>query len=155
MKADTQPVAMLTQIVGAHRYPVTWYFGGKVESIGTLAGTIDPNTGDVRGTSGAAWSRVLNRNETHTQILAARARMIDGEDPNLLQSGLQYDVVERSKKPYDFIATGCLRKPKALTETPLPFVLGGAVEWTSFGQAIFDISTPALAILTTTSSPCI
>jgi hypothetical protein len=153
MKADAQPVEMLKQIVGAHRYPVTWYFGGKVNSIGTLAGTIDAATGDVSSTLGAAWSRVLNRNETHAQILAARARMMDGEDPNLLQNGLEYDVVDRSKTPYNFITTSCLRQPRVLTQTPLPFVLNGATQWTRYGQVEFDTSAPAKAILTT-SSPC-
>jgi pimeloyl-ACP methyl ester carboxylesterase len=152
MQSNSGVFQFVEQIVGSHRLPIVWYFGGTIESIGTYAGTIDAATGNVSSTMGAAWSKVLNRTATAEDIEAARAKMLEGSDDKIAQKGMNYGIIDRVNAPYDLLETNTLQAERVLTETAIPFSLDGSVEWTRSGDVTFDDSESPQAVLTASSA---
>jgi pimeloyl-ACP methyl ester carboxylesterase len=152
MQSNTGVFQFVEQIVGSHRLPIVWYFGGTIESIGTYTGTIDAATGNVSSSMGAAWSKVLNRTATTPDIEAARTKMLEGTNDDIAQKGMNYGIIDRVKNPYDLLETNTLQAQRVLTETAIPFTLDGSVEWTRSGDVAFDNSESPQAVLTASSA---
>jgi hypothetical protein len=150
MKPPFSLTGILDTAVLAHHYPINWYFGGKSGNLGSPEGTIDPATGDVNQSVGAAWSKVLNRILPEETIEASRTDYALG-NPSSPINGLQFELAGKNK-PYKLIAVASVRATRSISKTELSLA-GNDLIWESTGDVtISDANGANEAILTESNS---
>jgi hypothetical protein len=153
MKPPISLAGVIQTAVEAHRYPVNWYFGGNSGTLGTPAGTIDPATGQISQSIGAAWSKVLNRTDSDESIDAGRNTYMIGPKPESPIEGLQFELFSRPEKPYTLIPVASLRSTKTTTTIDLPLTTTGSLRWLRQGDVVFDETENVTQAVLTTDSP--
>jgi hypothetical protein len=152
MKPPISFSGLLEFAILAHGYPLYWYFGGSVGTLGNPLGTVDLTTGDVSQDAGAIWSEVINRRDSSETISSYRKKMVEGDGTTPITSGLQYEMFSR-EQPYRLVPVASVRAEKNKTVKKLEFS-DSLIQWNAYGNVTVD-SLYQTAALTADKPVCL